>query len=395
MDKSKFTGNMWGELIETNRDYLAFVPKALPPPLNLNWELVNCISEADRALAELSGLANNLPNPHLLINAFIRKEAVLSSRIEGTQASLSDLFIFESAQLKPTENSDVKEVVNYVSAMESAQRRLNDLPLSLRLIREMHSLLMQGVRGDHATPGEFRRTQNWIGPAGCTLNNAIYVPPPVPEMHSALDQFEKYIHAPSDLPALIRLALIHYQFEAIHPFIDGNGRIGRLLISLLLIHEKILVHPVLYLSAFFERNRQQYYDYLLKVSQEGDWSSWILFFLKGVKEQSIDASLRTKKLMNLWEKYRSRFGQVRSSVLLLRLIDRLFWAPIISIPAAAKLLGVTQRTAMLNIQKLEKTGVLKEITGKERHRLFVSSDILTILADDADLSIKGNPEKMY
>lgn len=382
MERTVFSENMWGRLIETGRDYIAFTPKPLPPSITLDWKLVGILSEADRKLAELAGLASNLPNPHLLINIFVRKEAVLSSKIEGTQASLSDLFFFENSQSKIPENSDVNEVANYVAAMEYGQKRLNDLPLSLRFIREIHQVLMQGVRGEYATPGEFRRTQNWIGPPGCTLSNATYVPPPVPEMHDALVALEKYFYSQSELPVLIRLALIHYQFEAIHPFIDGNGRIGRLLIVLLLLHERVLRHPVLYLSAFFERNRQQYYDNLLNVSQKGDWFTWLSFFLTAVKEQSIDASLRTKKLMSQWDLYRTRFSQARSSALLQRLVDCLFRAPFITVPSAAKYLGVTQRSATMNIQKLVSAGILREVTGKERHRVFVATEILNIISDD-------------
>ena len=245
MNPDDFRTSTSGRVIRVGQGqsaYWAFVPNPLPPPLTLDTALIRWLSEADRALGELAGLGRALPNPHLLISPFIRREAVLSSRIEGTQADLADLYAFEAGQLalpgfKPAPSeADVREVANYVRALEYGLERLSTLPVSLRLIREVHARLMEGVRGESATPGEFRRTQNWIGAPGCTLNEATYVPPPVEEMHAALDAFEKYLHTEDELPPLVRLALIHYQFEAIHPFVDGNGRIGRLLLSLLLVH---------------------------------------------------------------------------------------------------------------------------------------------------------------
>ncbi len=271
MELADFAADQAGRLITAPQGYWAFVPNPLPPSVNLTWDLVGKISEADRALSELAGVARTLPNPHLLIGPFIRREAVLSSRIEGTQASLSDLFFFEASGTIDPQTPDVREVSNYVKALEHGLARLKKLPVSLRLIREMHEQLMGGARGDHLTPGEFRRSQNWIGPPGCTLMDAVYVPPPEDEMTEALDHLEKYLHSASSLPPLVRLALIHYQFEAIHPFLDGNGRIGRLLLTLLLCAEGLLPHPLLYLSAYFERHRQEYYRLLLAVSQSGHW----------------------------------------------------------------------------------------------------------------------------
>lgn len=358
---------------------MAFIPNPLPPKIELDWKLVQSLSEADRAVSELSGLARNLTNPHLLISPFLKNEAVLSSRIEGTQASLSDLFLFESDETNTRETSDVQEVVNYVRALEHGLNRLQSLPLSLRLMREMHEILMKGVRGDHATPGEFRRSQNWIGPPGCTLNEATYVPPPRHEMNQSLDLFERYLHARSELPALIRIGMIHYQFEAIHPFIDGNGRIGRLLISLLLIQDGVLKDPLLYLSAFFEKNRQQYYDRLLAVSRKGDWINWLIFFLRGVSDQSRDAIDRITRLMALWSRYRDQFKEARSSVLLLRLVDTLVESPVITVPKAAKILNVTHRSASLNIGKLIDAGILREATGRARHRIYIADEIFKVV----------------
>jgi Fic family protein len=354
--------------------------------MELTWGLANALSEADRALAELAGTARNLPNPHLLIGPFIRREAVLSSRIEGTEASLSDLFYFEAGAPGSPRGfrglaADVREVANYVRAMEYGLKRLRDLPLSLRLIREIHGKLMEGVRGERLTPGEFRRSQNWIGPPGCNLMEATYVPPPVHEMTEALGELEKFLHARSSLPPLMKMAMVHYQFEAIHPFLDGNGRIGRLLVSFLLCHEALLREPLLYLSAYFERERQEYYRLLLAVSQSGAWEDWIRFFLGGVADQSRDAIWRTGKLLELWQKYRRMFETARASALLLRMVDGLFEAPVVTIPIAAKRLGITQRSAAMNIQKLVDAGILSEVTGRERYRVFLARGILETIEE--------------
>jgi Fic family protein len=340
--------------------------------------MAETLSRADQQLGKLGGLAANLPNPHLLIGPFMRREAVLSSRIEGTQASLSDLFLFEAAQAEPVRGSDVREVMNYVRAMEHGLRRLSDLPLSLRFIREIHERLMHGVRGENMTPGEFRRSQNWIGPPGCTLTDATFVPPRLPEMHEALSRFESYLHAPTAFPALIKLALVHYQFEAIHPFLDGNGRVGRLLVTLQLCHGELLPEPLLYLSAFFEKNRRQYYDLLLSVSRSGNWSGWVNFFLEGVAEQANDAVARTKAVLELWKEYRQRFESARSSALVLRLVDKLFETPAITIPRTADFLGVTYRSASLNVQKLVAAGILKEVTGRDRNKVYLARAILDV-----------------
>jgi Fic family protein len=306
MDLERFRTSPSGRLVRAGEEpaiYWAFVPHPLPPHLPLEPSLVRLLSDADRALGELAGLARTLPNASLLIPPFLRREAVLSSRIEGTRAGLAELYAYEAGQpVSPP--SDVREVHNYVRAFEYGLERIHTLPVSLRLLRELHQRLMEDVRGEQATPGEFRRSQNWIGPPGCTLNQAHFVPPPVPEMNEGLDAFEKYIHGDDPSPPLIRLALIHYQFEAIHPFLDGNGRIGRLLISLLLAHWNLLPLPLLYLSAFFERNRQQYYDLLLAVSERGACSDWVSFFLRGVLAQATDANRRAKRLQDLQAEWR-------------------------------------------------------------------------------------------
>lgn len=340
---------------------------------------VRQLSAADRALSELAGVGRTLPNPHLLIRPFARKEAVLSSRIEGTQASLSDLLFFEAAASQDTAGPDVREVANYVTALEHGLGRLAELPVCLRLLREMHERLMAGVRGQEMTPGEFRRSQNWIGPAGCTLNEARYVPPPPEEMDEALGEFERYLHAPSDLPPLVRLALIHYQFEAIHPFLDGNGRIGRLLLILLLCYDKLLPQPLLYLSAFFERNREEYYRRLLDVGLSGAWEAWIMFFLRGVEEQALDAVRRSDELLALWNDYRARVHKERAGSITLRLVDELFYWPALSVMQVAQRFGATPAGVQRCVDRLAGLGILREATGGKRNRIYLADAIVGIL----------------
>lgn len=368
-----------GQLIRTPRDYWAYVPNPLEPALDLDMALVQMLSAADRALSELAGIARTLPNPHLLIGSFIRREAVLSSKIEGTQTSFSDLLFFEAANVGERDVPDVREVANYVKALEYGLTRLRELPLSLRLIREMHEKLLAGVRGQNQTPGEFRRSQNWIGPPGCTLTDATYVPPPEDEMKQALDDLEHYFHAKSRIPPLIRLALIHYQFEAIHPFLDGNGRIGRLLTTLLLCTEGLLPQPLLYLSAFFERYRDDYYRLLLKVSQKGSWIEWVSFFLRAIEVQSKDAISRSDQLLRLWQEYRTRLQEARASALLLQLVDDLFACPVITNAGASRRLSITPRSTQLNIEKLVAAGILKEATGRRRNRIYTAPRIIEII----------------
>ncbi len=389
MDVEKFSKSPSGKIIKSGQGdtaYWSFIPNPLPPELAFDPELVRALSDADRSLGELAGLGRSMLNPHLLIRPFIHREAVLSSRIEGTQADIADLYAYEAGQpprggkgaVGP--ESDVKEVHNYVVAMEYGIKRLKSLPVSLRFMRELHEHLMKGVRGGHATPGEFRRTQNWIGPAGSTLNNATYVPPPFPEMSACLDKVEKYIHADETYPPLVRIGLIHYQFESIHPFIDGNGRIGRLLISILLSSWNLLPLPLLYLSAFFERNRQLYYERLLDVSRRGAWKEWLLFFLEGVSEQSRDAIGRAKRLQDLQMAWREKLKeQKRVTGLVLGITDALFEKPVISAPEVAKEFKVSHQGAMKALQGLEKLKVLKLLQDKQRNRMYVAKDILKIM----------------
>lgn len=363
-------------LVRIGTGQWAFVPARLPPQLDIDWRLASLLATAEHELGALSGYAGNLPNPHLLINPFVRREALSSSRIEGTQASMSELLLLEATD-KPS-HEDVLEVRNYVRALDRGLSRLGELPVSLRLIRELHATLMKGVREAQLAPGEFRRTQNWIGPAQCTLENATYVPPPVPQMHECLHDLEIHLHERSELPYLIRLAILHYQFEAIHPFLDGNGRVGRLLNTLLLCHAGLLAQPLLYLSSYFENHWDDYYLHLLTVSQRGAWREWIEFFLTGIFEQALDAAWCAHRLQRLWQEYHTQFQAARSSALTLKLIDSLFETPMLTIPKAAELLHVTPRAAALNIQKLIDAGLLRELPRQGRLRIFLAHGVLDV-----------------
>ena len=366
--------------------YWTFVPDPLPPKLVWTSRLVTALSDADRALGELSGLGRSIPNPHLLMIPFVRREAVLSSRIEGTQASLSDLYAYEAVQLSLLEQSpDVREVYNYVQALEYGLERLRTFPLSLRLIREIHERLMTGVRGEYQTPGEFRRSQNWIGPPGCTLNDATYVPPPVPEMLETLDALERFLHAPASSPPLARLGLIHYQFEAIHPFLDGNGRVGRLLVTLLLCAWNLLPEPLLYLSAYFVARQQTYYDLLLSVSQQGTWETWLTFFLDGISSQSQDAIVRARRMQDLREDYREQFQTARAAARLLQVVDLLFARPLLTVRQIEDTLGVRTPTAQGYINRLEDAGILREITGQARNRVYQADKVLEAIEAPLEL----------
>ncbi len=366
--------------------YWAFIPRPLPPKLDWSRPLIKKLSAADHALGELSGLGRMLTNPDLLVLPFTRREAVLSSSIEGTQATIYDVYAYEAGQLylpgftPGVPLDDVKEVVNYVRALEYGLKALERLPVSLRLVREIHAQLMTGVRGDKATPGEFRRSQNWIGRPGCTLNEADFVPPPVPQMHEALDQWEKYIHQEDDAPALLRLAFIHYQFEAIHPFLDGNGRIGRLLNTFLLMAWGLLPHPLLYLSAYFREHRSQYYELLRGISERGDWESWLLFFLDGILTQANDAISRAKQLQDLQFDWKKRLTEhVRVSVLTVRLADYMFENPIVSIPQVQDVLQVSYPGAKRIVDKLVEFDILRPMNQATYKKLYMATEILRII----------------
>jgi Fic family protein len=383
MNPENFRNSTAGQVIRTSRGYWTFVPNPLPPEIEWSPKIISLLSEADRNLTKLAEIGNTFPKPHILVRPFIHQEAVLSSKIEGTRTSLEELYTFEATQqYLPSPDSDAREVYNYVRALDYGLARLKSLPVSLRLIREIHNILMEGVRGDHLTPGEFRQSPNWIGPPGSTLENAIFVPPPVDEMHTNLDNLEKFLHNPSDLPPLIRLGLVHYQFEAIHPFLDGNGRIGRLLIILLLCEWKLLHQPLLYLSAYFEANQQEYYYRLLGVSQKGDWEGWLCYLLEGIRNQSQDTIARIQRLNNLLSKYRLMLRAERDSERLLQAVDYLIEQPVVTVRQVEAGIGVSDyKVAQRYVEKLEAFGIIREITGKPRNRIYLAKEIFMAIEE--------------
>lgn len=348
----------------------------------MEWtdKIIGLLSKADRTLSKLAGIGSTFSNPHIMLRPFIRREAVLSSRIEGTRSTLEDIYKYEATQLSFLEpTSDVREVHNYVKAVNYGLDRLDTLPVSLRLVRELHEILMEG-EGGHLTPGKFRRSQNWIGSPGSTIETAAYVPPPVEQMKIALNQLEEFIHSYDQIPPLIKLGLIHYQFEAIHPFLDGNGRIGRLLITLLLCEWKMLPHPLLYLSGYFENRRQEYYDRLLTVSQKGTWQEWLEFFLDGVKIQSQESLTLIEQLQSLQQEYYQKVAPDRVAEGLQEVIDLLLGQPIVTVKQVMDGISAQSYTAANRyVDKLIDYGILQEVSGRSRNRLFRANKIIEII----------------
>jgi Fic family protein len=382
MDVERFKGSPTGRLIRTETGYWGFAPNPLPPPGldEFSADFVAILSQADRGIGALKSLARLVPNPTLLVAPYVRKEAVQSSRIEGTQASLSDIFYYEASKEKP-KHADTLEVLNYVRAMNHGLSRLKELPLSLRLIREMHLRLMEGVRGEKMRPGEFRTSQNWIGSPGCSIAEAEYVPPPVPEMNEALGHWEEFLHREDTGVPLIKCALLHYQFGAIHPFLDGNGRVGRLLITLYLCEKGYLDHPVLYVSDFFERYREDYYALLLGVSRDGNWEAWLRYFIRAVAEQSRVAEETAHKILGLQRRYRQQAEKESVSAAGFQLLDMLFVNPFVSLPGVSDYLEITWPTAKASVERLVRLGILKEVTGRRRGRIYCAEELLRILAE--------------
>lgn len=378
MNASDFTDKKSGRIIRSPLGFLAFDPNPLPPEIFFDMELALALSKADAALSELSGLGSQLPNPHLLISPYMKREAVLSSRIEGTKASLSDILIDElgdgAADRRPTD--DIREVRNYIRAMQYGIELLESLPLSLRLVQGIHEQLMQGVRGEKATPGEFRYTQNWIGPPACTPATAAFVPPPVQEMMIALYAWENFMHTRDVIPDLVQCALMHVQFETIHPFLDGNGRVGRLLITFFLLERKRLSQPLLYLSAYIDTHKADYYELLQRVRTHGEWNPWLRFFLQGVNEVATSAGRQAKELHRLREEYRAI---LRDKPNALAVLDELFVNPYMTISRASKILKKSHPTAKAAISVLEQKKVLKEVTRRQWGKYYVSQPILEAL----------------
>jgi len=361
-----------GRFVQQPSGYVAFVPASLPPSpaLRLEGELARLLSEADLALGRLDGIAGVLPNPDLFVAMYVKQEAVLSSQIEGTQASLTDILQFEAGERAGSRLRDIQEVVNYVGAMKHGLEQ-TALPLSLRLIREIHARLLQGVRGEHLEPGEFRRTQNWIGPAGCTLNTAAFVPPPPHLMMQSMGDLERFLHDES-LPPLIHAGLAHAQFETIHPFLDGNGRVGRLLITFLLCNRGVLSRPLLYLSHFLKQYRSEYYERLQAIRREGAWEDWLAFFLRGVRDVAAQAHETSRKILNLYARSQDLLkSKGKAGATLLRALDVLFKQPMLTPSMLENSLGTSYVTANNHLARLQELGVLREMTGNKRNRRFV------------------------
>ena len=359
-----------GRYIQQLTGYRAFVPEGLPPKPDIEFdgELRTLLSAADRDVARLDAIATLLPNPDLFVAMYVRHEAVLSSQIEGTQSTLEDVLAFEAQGTSNDTPKDVEEVINYVRAMNHGLRRLGELPLSLRLVREIHAELMQNVRGGEKTPGEFRTTQNWIGAPDSTLANALFVPPPPHELMNALGMLEKFLHeGKSTVPLLIRCGLAHAQFEAIHPFLDGNGRVGRLFITLILCEEQALSRPLLYLSVFLKAHRSEYYDRLTAIRSHGHWEQWLKFFLRGVSQTARAATQTATEIVKMREAHRNA---IMKSPKALKLLDSLFQQPLVSPNRIAEIVGCTHPTAVKLARNLEQRGWLREVTGFERNRLY-------------------------
>ena len=368
--------NLNGELA-----YKSFVPSVLPPnpPIELTNDIVEILVKANKQLALLEGIATRIPNMDLFISMYVRKEALMSSQIEGTQATLEDIL---DPCLEENTNRPVGDVVNYIKATDFAINRLKELPLCNRLIKEAHDVLLQGVRGQNKSPGEFRHSQNWIGAAGCNLQNARFVPPSVEDMQQAMSDLEKYINADDELDILIRAGLIHYQFETIHPFLDGNGRIGRLLITLFLMEKKVLTTPALYISYFLKKNRIEYYDRMGEIRNKGNYEQWIKFFLEAVYESALDAIQTIDKLTELHDKNYSKIETLgRKAKNAMRVFEYLESNPIIEIQKTCKELGIAFNTMSSIVKDLTSIGVLEQTSTQSRNRTFAYKEYLEVLKE--------------
>ena len=369
--------------------YKSFIPSKLPPnpPINIDPEMQTLLSIADRALGRLDGITQILPNPELFVAMYVQKEAVLSSQIEGTQASFADILSAEYQNGNDQILNYIEEISNYVAAMNWGLEQLNDFPLSLRLIREIHKILLKNTRGSTRNPGEFRRSQNWIGPQGCTLHTATFVPPTVPVMEAALGDLELYLHDNDYMPALIKIALIHAQFESIHPFLDGNGRVGRLLITFWLCERGILTKPLLYLSYYFKQNRAEYYDRLMDVRKKGDWENWIKFFLRGVAEVADESVASASEILELKENYSKKlYAKDSSNNYYQRLLEELFEKPFICRTDIVKILNISNPTAGNILDTFCELGILYDLSPqKHRNKLYMFKDYMSILNRGTEL----------
>lgn len=382
---SNVTSYRAGRYVKQTAGYNAFIPEPLPPSptIQLDNNLQVLLSQADRALGRLDGSIQTLPHPDLFVYMYVRKEAVLSSQIEGTQSSLQDVLAAEAKILGPDRPQDVDEVVNYVRAMNHGLERLASLPISVRLIREIHGKLLEGVRGSYLAPGEVRTSQNWIGPAGCTLNEATFVPPPPHEVGNQLTKLERFLHTDSQLPLLVKIGIAHVQFETIHPFLDGNGRVGRLLITFLLCEQQVLLKPVLYLSYYFKRHRQQYYEQLQSVREAGTWEDWLIFFLQGIIDVSRQATETARCILDLREAHRHAITENlgRTAANGYRVLEHLYQHPIVSVNEVQELIGTTYQAANELVSRFVDSGILNEITGQTRNRKFKYESYIRLFHD--------------
>ncbi len=379
MDVTKFQPQAPGRLVSISEGGHAFIPAPLPIASDYySREVILALDEATTELGRLDGLATSLTDPEILIGPFLRREAVLSSRIEGTQTTYSDLVLFEAAE-SASNMGDTKEVSDYIAALKYGVRRVEEIPIGRQLILEIHDTLMASADPSKVLRGQFRDRQVFIGQKGLSIADSRFVPPPAMEVEALFDNLAAYLQNPEPLPLLIRLAIAHYQFEAIHPFIDGNGRLGRLLIVLMLCKERRLKAPMLYLSAYFERRRQDYNDLMLEVSRSAAWADWIIFFLNGVALQSHDAIQRTRQLHELRQQYRDRFRIARTSASVLTLVDALFELPVLTNRRAQSILNFSWQAASENIQKLVDAGIVQRIEYPGRVQYFIASGIIEVL----------------
>lgn len=374
-----------GRYIQQVEGHAAFVPLPLPPnpPVVMDDEMLTLASQADRALGRLDGSIQTLPDPDLFVFMYVRKEAVLSSQIEGTQSSLNDVLEAEAKVFSANRPRDVNEVLNYIRAMNYGLGRLKELPVSVRLVREIHERLLKGVRGAERQPGELRQHQNWIGAEGTTISEATFVPPPHDKVPQALSELEKFLHNDDPMPALIKIGLAHAQFETIHPFADGNGRVGRLLIAFLLCERKILEKPVLYISYYFKRHRERYYTLLQAIRDDGDWETWLKFFLTAVAEVAAEATETARRIVGLRERHRrtiaESFGYTAANGF--TVLERLYSRPIISVNEVAKLTAVSFTAANTLTQRFVEHGILKEVTGRTRNRQYRYGQYIDLFTD--------------
>ncbi|HEV7774231.1 MAG TPA: Fic family protein [Conexibacter sp.] len=382
MEQRAYETTRFGQARRTpgRHGYVAYFPAVIPRTVEVPAATVHLLADAEAALGRLAGVGQLLPNPHLLIRPYLLREALSSTRIEGTQASLADVFETEASGEAP--NADVEEVLNYIQALEWGLRELDRLPLGVRLICEMHRRLLAGVRGRERMPGEFRTTQNWVGAVGSTIETARFVPPPPHELPALLSDWERYVHEETEVPLLVKHALLHYQFETLHPFLDGNGRLGRLLSVFLLVEHERLSAPLLYLSTYLERDRERYYEALQTVRERGDAVPWLDLFLEAIRTQAVDAVARAQRIIELRERYRAAASAIASSKAM-ALVDLVCEVPIVSSRIVETRLDVTRPTALKLLRQLEGVGVLQQGTGGPRgQRRYLAHELMAAVADD-------------